>query len=116
MTKLSEKNELASYSDLRLVTLQLQKDFMMFAEDIEVEDIQTFEELEKIIFSEIIDLLHRNKSKLTQIIYRIDIPEKAISEALHPENEEGFERAISRLMVERTKLKIEIRKSMSEDY
>ncbi|MEJ6681306.1 MAG: hypothetical protein QNL21_04350 [Flavobacteriales bacterium] len=116
MTKLSEKNELASYSDLRLVTLQLQKDFMMFAEDIEVEDIQTFEELEKIIFSEIIELLHRNKSKLTQIIYRIDIPEKAISEALHPENEEGFERAISRLMVERTKLKIEIRKSMSEDY
>lgn len=116
MTKLSEKNELASYSDLRLVTLQLQKDFMMFAEDIEVDDIQTFEELEKIIFSEIIELLHRNKSKLTQIIYRIDIPEKSISEALHPENEEGFERAISRLMVERTKLKIEIRKSMSEDY
>ncbi len=72
--------------------------------------------LEKIIFSEIIELFHRNKSKLTQIIYRIDIPEKAISEALHPENEEGFERAISRLMVERTKLKIEIRKSMSEDY
>lgn len=116
MTKLSEKNELASYSDLRLVTLQLQKDFMMFAEDIEVDDIQTFEEIEKIIFSEIIELLHRNKSKLTQIIYRIDIPEKSISEALHPENEEGFERAISRLMVERTKLKIEIRKSMSEDY
>ena len=116
MTKLSEKNEIASYSDLRLVTLQLQKDFMMFAEDIEVEDIQTFEDLEKIIFSEIIELLQRNKSKLTQRIYRIDIPEKAISEALHPENEESFERAISRLMVERTKLKIEIRKSMSENY
>jgi hypothetical protein len=65
------------------------------------------------IFAEVSELLHRNKSKLTQIIYRIDIPEKAISEALHPENEEGFERAISRLMVKRTQLKIEIRKSMS---
>ncbi|MFB0959651.1 MAG: hypothetical protein QMB20_00485 [Flavobacteriales bacterium] len=113
MTNLSKKNELASNSDLRLVALQLQKDFMMFAEDIEVEEIQTFEALEKMIFAEVSELLRRNKSKLTQIIYRIDIPEKAISEALHPENEEGFERAISRLMVKRTQLKIEIRKSMS---
>ncbi len=110
MTNLSDKNDLATNSDLRLTALQLQKDFMMFSEDIEVEQVQSFAELKNLIFIEVSELLHRNKSKLTQIIYRIDIPEKAISEALHPENEEGFEKAISRLMVERTQLKIGIRK------
>ena len=82
MTKLSEKNELAPNSDLRLVALQLQKDFMMFSLGIEVEEVKTFEELEKVVFAEVSNLIHRNKSKLTQIIYRIDLPEKAISEAL----------------------------------
>lgn len=113
MTKLSEKTALATNSDFRLVALQLQKDFMMFSLDIEVEEVQTFEELEKVVFAEVSDLIHRNKSKLTQIIYRIDIPEKAISEALDPKDKEGFEGAISRLMIERTRLKIKIRKSMS---
>ncbi|MFK7758157.1 MAG: hypothetical protein AB8B53_14605 [Flavobacteriales bacterium] len=113
MTNLSAKHELASNSDLRLVALQLQKDFMMFSEDIEVESVSSFEELEALVFQEVSELLHRNKSKLTQIIYRIDIPEKAISEVLNPESEEGFEKGISRLMVERTQLKIQIRKSMT---
>ena len=112
MTNLSEKNQLASNSDLRLVALQLQKDFMMFSEDIEVEEVRSFEELENLVYAEVCELLRLNKSKLTQIIYRIDIPEKAISEALNPQNELGFDRAISRLMVERTQLKIKIRKSM----
>jgi len=113
MTNLYVNNELAANSELRLVALQLQKDFMMFSEDIEVEDVQSFEALQSVVYAEVSELLHRNKSKLTQIIYRIDIPEKAISEALHPENEEGFEKAISRLMVERTRLKIEIRRQHS---
>ncbi len=113
MTNLYVNNELAANSELRLVALQLQKDFMMFSEDIEVEEVQSFQALENIVYVEVSELLHRNKSKLTQIIYRIDIPEKAISEALHPENEEGFEKAISRLMVERTRLKIEIRRQHS---
>jgi len=113
MSNLSDKHQLELNSDLRLVALQLQKDFMMFSEDLEVEQVHTFEELEELVFMECRKLLQRNRTKLTQIIYRIDIPEKAISEALNPENEEGFEKSISRLMVERTQLKIQIRKSMS---
>ncbi len=110
MTNLLENNSLSSNSDVRLVALQLQKDFMMFGEDMEVESIQSFSQLEELINRVVCDLLQRNRTKLTQIIYRIDIPEEAISRAIEKENMDGFERIVSRLMIERTVLKIEIRK------
>jgi endonuclease III len=109
---LPEKIDLSLYSDKREFLIktaqQLEKDFESegFKFELSEKDV-TYNSLYEIIYPHIEKLLNTQPYKLQQLIYRIDLPEKAYNDTVQKSTEPASE--LTQLIIQRELLKVVIR-------
>lgn len=81
---------------------------------VKVENATDVEKLEKILFSAVHYLLEHNPEKLFNSLYRIDVNEALVKEALEFQGLEMQAARISRLISERLFEKLEFRRKYSQ--
>lgn len=105
--------QLDATTELAILTIaQIKKDFLSNGLEIrlEADEHPTYEKL-KSELSAVLDWLFENDSqKLMQLLYRIDLPEQKLNEALAAARDEAVSALIAALIVQREAQKVIIRK------
>ncbi len=113
---LPEKIDLSLYSDkhefLIKTAQQLEKDFASEGHKFKFSENKiSYNSLYDIVFPLIEKLLNTQPYKLQQLIYRIDLPEKAYSDTIQKSTEPASE--LTQLIIQRELLKVVIRHQYS---
>lgn len=113
---LPEKIDLSLYKDkpdfVIKTAAQLEKDFSGEGYSLNfTETALSYEKLYEVVFPIIDKLLNTQPYKLQQLIYRIDLPEKAYSETMQKSSEPASE--LTQLIIQRELLKVVIRQHYS---
>ena len=85
----------------------------MFNVSIDISEVDSLEDLKILIARFCNELLHRNPKKLTQIIYRIDLKEHLVSQALNNLNQTEIPTDLANLMIHRTQTKVALKKVLN---
>ncbi len=118
MTDMHQKMNLSYHleiDELVRVSEQLQKDFLMYNVPIDISGIYSLDDLVEVFSCVCDELLQCQPTKLSQIIYRIDLNENLVSQALTRENSRGIPAELASLMIMRTQTKVKLRKTYSAE-
>lgn len=95
---------------LSLLVAQLQKDFQSSRIAIELNSSDSAPTIKEAVFNALLTDTHSTHSQIQQLLYRIDVSEKALSQIVDKNNLTQFLHALAELIIKRELQKILIRK------
>ena len=94
----------------------IKKEFDLASNELPVKSNPSIKELHKYLTIAIGSMLDREFNKLLNLLYRVDIEESLVAEALHAENPSEVASELARLVIDREMKKVESRKKYSTGH
>ena len=91
----------------------IKKEFDLASNELPVKSNPSIQELHKYLTIAIGSMLDKEFNKLLNLLYRVDIEESLVAEALHAENPSEVASELARLIIDREMKKVESRKKYS---